>query len=47
VSSNKNFSSSPVVWTVVMMIMYISYDGYVYLVNRVTGLRDYVSVAAQ
>ena len=24
--------SSPVVWKVVMMIMYISYDGYIYLV---------------
>jgi len=36
VSSHKKFSSSPVVWKMV----YISRDGYVYLVNRITVLRD-------
>jgi len=39
-SSRKNFSSSAVVWKVVMMIMYICYDGHIYLVNRITDLRD-------
>ena len=39
--SHKRFSSSPVVWKVVMMLMYISYDDYVYLVNRVTDLSDW------
>ena len=38
-SSHKKFSSSQVVWKVVM-IMYISHVGYVYLVNRITDLRD-------
>jgi len=33
-------SSIPVVWKVVMMIVYVSYDGYVYLVNRITDLGD-------
>jgi len=39
-SSHKKFSSSPVVLKVVMMTIYISYDGYIYLVNRITDLRD-------
>jgi len=39
-SSHKKFNSRPGVWKVVMMIMYISYDGYIYLVNRITDLRD-------
>jgi len=29
-SSHKNVSSSPVAWKMVMMIMYIYYDGYIY-----------------
>jgi len=37
-SSHKNLS--PVLWKVVMMIMYISYEGYIYMVNRITDLRD-------
>jgi len=38
-SSHKKISSSPVVWKM-MIIMCISHDGDVYLVNRITDLKD-------
>jgi len=37
--SSQKFICSPVVWKVVMMVMYISYDRYIYLVNTITDPR--------